>query len=618
MSHIRFNPWVEYYKLPFGAVAVNQEIVLRIYVATSAQSPQVYCLYRKEGEDTQELSMQQIGTHWYECRMVLPEKGLYFYSFVIIANDGQSLETIYYGKGADSSGIGQTTYDGNQVREFQLTCFKEEQIVPWYVEGVAYQIFPDRFANHLTNHQLLVERRNTFHYGNYLDRPMYVKNQAGDVVRWDFFGGTLKGIEKKIPYLLDLGVTILYLNPIFSADSNHRYDTNDYFEIDDLLGTKEDFLSLVNALHQAGIRLILDGVFSHVGKNSKYFNQDGRYGDDVGASRSQASEYFSWFTFTDYPSDYQSWWGIKDLPEVNKESSTFQTLIYAGEKNVIDYWTSLGVDGWRLDVADELPDSFIEGIRTTLASHKERVVIGEVWEDASNKISYGKRREYVFGDNLQGVMNYPFRDAILDLLLHRSSVEQVCETLTEIIENYPLQFLLQSLSNIGTHDTKRIYTELYENERKFLLALTMLFVFPGVPCLYYGDERQMKGEADPDNRAFFPWQTMDQRIFRFCRRLIKYRKTHQSLQKGDTNFFYQGDLFGCLRIFENEWTILLVNPSEREQSVDIHSIHWLRSIPVSHQFIERISKQLPNKLLGTDFWIATFEEERKIGGQLSE
>lgn len=305
------------------------------------------------------------------------------------------------------------------------------------------------------------------------------------------------------------------------------------------------------------------------------------------------------------------------MPEVNKECQSFQEMIYAGETNVIDYWTSMGVDGWRLDVADELPDVFIEGIRATLAKYEHKILIGEVWEDASNKISYGNRRNYVFGDNLQGVMNYPFREAVLDLLLHRSSVDQICRKLTRLLENYPLQFVLQSLTNVGTHDTKRIYSELYENEHKFLLALSLLFVLPGVPCLYYGDERQMKGEADPDNRAFFPWHNENQRVVQFCQRWINYRKAHRSLQRGDTNFFYQGELFGCLRIYEDEWTVLFVNPSEREQTIDFHGIHWLRSVDVTNQFIERVTKQLPEKIAGSDFWLATFKDEQKIGGQIN-
>lgn len=616
MSHIRFNPWGDYYKQPFGAIATHHEVTIRIYVASSVE-PYVYCRYRKEGSEILQLPMAKIDTHWYECRFSLTEKGLYFYSFMIQESFDQSLTTVYYGEEDNSDGIGKSVDQLHQLKEFQLTCYDEEEYVPWYVDGVAYQIFPDRFHSHLANHQLLVDRKKTFIYGNQSDRPMYIKNQAGDVVRWDFFGGTLKGIEEKIPYLLDLGVTIVYLNPIFLADSNHRYDTNDYFEIDSLLGTKEDFVSLIQALHQNNIRVILDGVFSHVGKNSRYFNQDGRYGDNVGASRTQASEYYPWFTFTDYPSDYQSWWGIKDLPEVNKECQSFQEMIYAGENNVIDYWTSMGVDGWRLDVADELPDVFIEGIRATLAKYEHKILIGEVWEDASNKISYGNRRNYVFGNNLQGVMNYPFREAIVDLLLHRSSVNQICRKLTSLLENYPLQFVLQSLTNVGTHDTKRIYSELYENEHKFLLALSLLFVLPGVPCLYYGDERQMKGETDPDNRAFFPWHNENQRIVQFCQRWINYRKAHRSLQRGDTNFFYQGELFGCLRIYEDEWTVLFVNPSEREQTIDFHGIHWLRSVDVTNQFIERVTKQLPEKIAGSDFWLATFKDEQKIGGQIN-
>lgn len=611
MIHITFNPWLSPYKEPFGAVPTNQRTTIRL-TATGVDLLEVACVYHLDGTDLQEILMEVTADNWFVGQLPELSKGLYFYHFKIRYIEEETVKIAYFGKSSNEIGEGKLVYDYQEVKEFQLTCYQVEDMVSWYTEGVAYQIFPDRFYNHLPGHQVLAERQNQLIYGKYSDRPIYVKNEVGDVVRWDFFGGTLQGIQEKIPYLLQLGITIVYLNPIFMADSNHRYDTNDYFEIDSLLGTKADFLSLVEALHQSGIRLILDGVFSHVGKNSRYFNQDGRYGELEGASRNQESDYYPWFTFEHYPDKYEAWWGIKDLPEVKKENQVFQAMIYENPRSVIHYWSQLGVDGWRLDVADELPDAFIQGIRTALRQYPDKLLIGEVWEDASNKVSYNSRRQYVFGDNLQGVMNYPFREAILDLLLHRQEVAIICQQVTTLIDHYPMQFLLQSLTNIGTHDTARIYTELQENKPKLYLAIVLLVILPGVPCLYYGDEVKMTGQADPDNRAFFPWQTMDEELLQFCQTWIDYRKNYASLQLGDTYFFSQGLLFGCLRQLKNEWTVLLVNPSEQSQRVAIHNIQWLRSVTAPMIDMESIMKQFPEVIAATDFWVGTFDGETKI------
>ncbi|MGO2939458.1 MAG: alpha-amylase family glycosyl hydrolase [Pseudolactococcus laudensis] len=200
----------------------------------------------------------------------------------------------------------------------------------------------------------------------------------------------------KIPYLKLLGVRALYFNPIFEARSSHRYDTSDYMKIDPVLGTEADFKQLVDTLHQHDMRLILDGVFSHVGRNSKYFDFDGKSGGQ-GAYQTTQSPYFDWFTFNQYPDDYKSWWGIKDLPTIDKTKESFQQYIYGESDSVLSKWNGLGIDGWRLDVADELPDDFIKGIRDTLENYPEQVLIGEVWEDASRKIAYEQHRKYIYG-----------------------------------------------------------------------------------------------------------------------------------------------------------------------------------------------------------------------------
>lgn len=580
MIPIVFNPWSAKYKQPFGAVEQAQVVTFRLEASVpNGQIEHVAFVYHRDQEADQTVTMEwDVDSNLYETKIQL-DKGLYFYHFQITYQQEGHRKIGYYIKQTSLTGEGKFVEQAHQIEEFQLTCFVPEAIRPWFETSVAYQIFPDRFATHLPRHQLLAERENIFIYGSHTDRPMYIKNDKGEVTRWDFYGGTLKGIEEKIPYLVDLGIQVVYLNPIFTANSNHRYDTSDYFEIDPLLGSKSDFLSLLDHLHQAGIRLILDGVFSHVGRNSRYFNQDGRYGESVGASRSRQSKYYPWFTFTNYPTEYKSWWGISDLPQIDKTQKSFQDFIYQGVDSVIRYWTDLGVDGWRLDVADELPDTFIEGIRQVLDHYQDRVLIGEVWEDASNKIAYEKRRRYTQGGNLNGVMNYPFRDAILELL-QINQIPSVVYKIQTILENYPYQFLQQSLNNLSTHDTKRLLTELGNQTADVRLAYALLFALPGTPCVYYGDEAGVSGQADPDNRAFYPWDSIDHQLFYQMKQLIKYRNEHEALQKGETYLFYTEDLFGCLRHYQNKYTIFMMNLTDQQTQATLENVHWVREHPI--------------------------------------
>ncbi|OQO64479.1 hypothetical protein BH743_12045 [Enterococcus faecium] len=385
-------------------------------------------------------------------------------------------------------------------------------------------------------------------------------------------------------------MTALYLNPIFEASSNHRYDTNDYFKIDSILGTEEDFKNLIAALHAAGIAVILDGVFSHVGKDSRYFNVSGLYGENSGAVRNPNSKYRDWFTFNHYPDDYKSWWGVADLPEVRKENSTYQEFIYGDLDSVLTKWTSLGVDGWRLDVADELTDDFIAGIRKNLLSYQEKILIGEVWEDASNKISYDTRRKYVFGDYLQGVMNYPLRQQILDIIKQSRPLQDICEEMIRYQENYPVDFYYNQLNNIGTHDTERILTVLGGSIEALDQAWGLMFMMPGIPCVYYGDEAGLIGGKDPDNRKFFPWQSIDQRIFKNCQKWISRRKNYDVLRKGKFFPFYSKvqQIYGIIRYTESAYAAYVLNLSEQKQSLKMVELSSPCTYKGDYGILERI------------------------------
>ena len=283
-------------------------------------------------------------------------------------------------------------------------------------------------------------------------------NAEGKVLNNDFFGGNIRGILEKLDYLQSLHVTVLYLNPIFRSFSNHRYDTGNFMEIDPTFGTEEEFARLVEECRKRGIRIMLDGVFNHTGDDSLYFNKYGRY-PGVGAYQSKDSKYYAWYNFIHYPEKYSAWWGIDNLPAVNEECPSYADYI-TGENGVIRYWLKYSLGGFRLDVADELPDEFIEKIRQAVkAADPEAVVLGEVWEDASNKIAYSKRRKYFWGKELDSVMNYPLKDAIIQFILS-GDTSLFRQTVAMLRDNYP-KSVLDSLMNIlGTHDTARILTAL--------------------------------------------------------------------------------------------------------------------------------------------------------------
>lgn len=552
MPNIHYNSWMAKYKTPFGAVASGQKITFRINVASQA-NPQVELVLRKDGAlSATSYPLTYYETDFYQVTLELAEAGLYFYYFKIELDENYQRALYYYGADYDGYGGPGRLSAGDDLTAYQLTCYQKEVVAPkWYQSGVCYQIFPDRFYNGNPHQEITGKKKNSFIYATLEDTPYYIKDNKGEVVRWDFFGGNLKGIMAKIPYLKELGIKGIYLNPIFLATTNHRYDTNDFKEIDPMLGSTADFKELLDKLHENQMYLILDGVFNHVGKDSKYFNaRKLYYPADQGAAQNPDSPYYSWFKFTHYPDEYASWWGVKDLPEVDKANADYQAYIYGDKDSVISKWTDLGVDGWRLDVADELPEYFIKGIRDNLNGFsKDKLLLGEVWEDASNKVAHNARRHYVEGNELDGVMNYPLRKCILDLLVnnHQRPIWSVARELMSLTENYPRAFYLNSLNNLGTHDTERILTALNGDKQKLKAAYGLLFMFPGVPCIYYGDEAGMLGGKDPLNRAFFPWGKEDAEILAEVKLWIKRRNENEVLQTGDLIVGGNDDCFILMR-----------------------------------------------------------------------
>ncbi|TLF40555.1 glycoside hydrolase family 13 protein [Lacticaseibacillus zeae] len=549
---------------PFGAV--REGTLVHFSAKADGAVTQASLVIAADGQwdQAQTLPMTQ-SPNGYTVTFTPPSSGLWFYHFELQTDEGrQRFGAVDGGYG----GLGQTYSDNADVVSYQLTVVHAFDPVPaWYKNARFYHIFVDRFQNGNADGHVNAPKANSFIYGRQSDRPMYIRGNNGEVLRWDFYGGNLAGIQQKLPLLAARGINALYLSPIFQARSNHRYDTGDYYAIDEVLGTLHDFKQFLAATHRQGMHVILDGVFNHVGADSRYFNAVNEY-NDVGAANSLDSPYASWFSFKRFPDDYNSWWGVKDLPAINKDNQDFHNFIAAKKDSVISYWTDMGIDGWRLDVADELTDDFIRQIRSTLDQFPDRVLIGEVWEDASNKQAYGKRRQYFEGGELNAVMNYPLRSMLIDFVNGQLNAAGFVRQLMTLKENYPPNAFDFNFNNIGTHDTPRILTVLNGDRQKLKLLVSLFYWLPGVTCLYYGDEAGLTGGKDPDNRAFYPWGHEDQEIMDLYQIAIQTRIDQPALAADAAFFpFTFEDSFGFVRQNEEQTLVVLANPTCSPQAL---------------------------------------------------
>ncbi|WP_035051865.1 glycoside hydrolase family 13 protein [Carnobacterium pleistocenium] len=572
---IYYNSWLTKYKKPFGAVPVNEEVTFTLTCECPVVEP--VCLFvQKDFGDTFEVKMRSDGNHQYQVTIQLTEgQGLYYYYFKLALKKEDQTKIVYYGNNKRfKGGEGQVYENEHQVKSYQLTSYLYEDPSPkWYREGIAYHIFVDRFNNGNADGTVSNPKKNSFLYGSQEDLPMYIKNKDGEIVRWEFYGGNLKGIIQKLPYLNTLGITILYLSPIFEARSNHKYDTGDFMKIDLMFGDEEIFKELIQKSKELGMHILLDGVFNHSGADSRYFNLFETY-EGKGAYQSRDSVYANWYTFKKFPDHFESWWGVKDLPKLDTQHPEVQSFIYEGKNSVIRKWSTLGIGGWRLDVADELSDKVLKGIRSVLdETAPNSVLIGEVWEDVSNKIAYNKRRHYSEGGMLHGAMNYPFREIILGLLKNKTTPKEAAEQWMNLKENYPTEVFKSNFNNIGTHDTKRILTELDRNTSKLKQAMALLFVLPGVPSLYYGDEVGVEGNEDPDNRRMYPWGRENKEIQLFVKKISAIRNKEASLKEGDFYPFSQGELMGIIRLISKEdFVVILFNTANKKTRLETSAI----------------------------------------------
>ena len=590
-----FNSRKTEYKSAVRAIATREKVKFRIIVPRSMGCSGSRLAVRKDGEDTVFYSMFWAGmcgndNEFWELHFYATTPGLYFYHF--------ELDTPWGLNYIKNTGRGAGDFN-SQGAEFQQTVFDCNFKTPDFLKGgIIYQIFPDRFYNSGAKKSGVPKSRVMRKWG---EEPFWNESQMNGIWNNDYFGGDLKGIEEKLPYIKSLGVTCIYLNPIFEANSNHRYDTADYEKIDPLLGTEQDFKSLCRAAKKMGISVILDGVFSHTGCDSKYFNMYSHY-DTVGAYNSKESPYYSWYKFIDYPNDYKSWWGIKLLPEVEEENESYREYI-CGKNGILRKWLKAGADGWRLDVADELPDIFLDELRAAVKSENENaVIIGEVWEDATTKFAYGKRRRYLLGRQLDSVMNYPFAAAVLNFV-RGGSAENFADCVLSIVENYPPCVLNELMNHIGTHDTERAITSLagpdssgknriwqHEHnvlsESDYLKGVSMMktasllqFTLPGVPSIYYGDEAGMQGMKDPFNRACFPWDNINDELYRWYKRLGEIRLGCSAFKEGVFSIVYaRAGALAYTRSADDNMVLCAVNVSDTPADIEVGA-EWDNSYP---------------------------------------
>lgn len=541
---IVFDSRNERYKKPFGALRAGEN--LHLLMESDEPFCEMHFVPAPDGGAEQVYPMRPTDGGW-EIDLTFEKADLYFYRFEGVLKNGNH---VFIGKGEDSSAV-----IGDWLPRFSLTVYEADFTTPEkFRGGTMYQIFPDRFAR--VGRPQQSARGQRFYHENTDELPFEYgrSDRPGGL---DFYGGNLAGVAQKLPYLHDLGVTVIYFNPIFESAENHRYSTADYLQPDPWFATQPEFEHFCRTAKEYGISVILDGVFSHTGADSVYFNKYGHY-DSVGAYNSPQSPYYNWYEFESYPDRYAAWWGFENLPNVKETDSSYLKFI-TGEDGVLAHWQKAGADGWRLDVADELPDTFLDALRRRVKqSDPEALIIGEVWENAVKKISYGARRRFLLGRQCDSVMNYPWREAIIQLI-RTGNVSAFAESVQTLCEDYPPPVLDVLMNILSTHDSIRIITALgceqevpnsekgtfrlsetaLETARfRLRLAAVLQFTLPGIPSIYYGDEIGMQGFADPYNRAFYDEAHADGALRTFYGKLGAIRKKYRD-DFGKRMEFYQ-------------------------------------------------------------------------------
>ncbi len=572
-----------------GAFPYGTKIEITVEVPRSLGASAVVLRLEEDGKGERDIPLSfadtSLGRDIYKMSLDTKEicseerNGLFYYELLFL----RGADTLFTNT---HNFVDYTLWD-RSAGKFILLVYKEEYETPeWFKGRVMYHIFVDRFNKGVVK---VAKRDDAIINEDWDNGIMQFPEKSGDKLANNmFFGGTLWGIAEKLDYLRSLGVGVIYLSPIFKAYSNHKYDTGDYLEVDEMFGGNEAFEHLLKTAAELDIKIILDGVFNHTGDDSLYFDKYGKYGES-GAYSNPKSPYKSWYHFSKYPDKYETWWGIQILPKLDHSVAKCRKF-FTGKGGVCEKYVKMGIGGWRLDVADELSDTFLDELRATVkkVSDGEAVIIGEVWENAAEKISYSRRRRYLRGDQLDSVMNYPVRNGIISLVVDKNAT-LLADTLRSIYASYP-KCVCDSLMNVlGTHDTERILTVLgdmgrdllgYSNRdfstmkmdndtralaiKRLKLAATVQYTVYGVPSVFYGDEAGIEGYGDPFCRRTFPWGKENEELLEHYRRLGAIREKEGLFADGDFTIDYaDGALIAFSRRDGDRHITVIANASEK-------------------------------------------------------
>ena len=610
MRNIIYNPTLEEYKYPLGGLTVYEEANINILIDASYN---IYNLKIVIEDDEKNVILDKgliykgsicIDNHLYNkfsVNISFDKPYLYFYYFAF--NDCYGLHYI----GRDE--LLDAVLTDNDPIKYQINVRDKvkKSDFSWYQGKVMYQIMVDRFNR---PKDFDINKVDLSYKYNYILHKDFSENICdfpfnGDY-HVDFYCGSLRGVIEKLEYLKELNVGVIYLNPIFLSPTSHKYNTSDYMLIDPMYGTIDDFKELINKAKELGIYIILDGVFNHTGDDSIYFNKYHHF-ESIGAWESKSSIFHKWYDFNDFDhnkDDYRSWWGIKTLPSVN-QNSKFVTFI-TGVDGVINTWMNEGIKGFRLDVVDELNDSFVTKINKAIKKvDRDSIVIGEVWEDATNKIAYSKRRQYFNGHELDSVMNYPIKDGVIDYL-RNGNLKSLIIKVREEINNYNQHNLNLLMNILGTHDTARILTTLSNTDfsdrtinkltyrlseddynkaiEKVKMAYLIIYTLPGIPCIYYGDEVGLEGFQDPYCRKAMEFK--DSILLDYLKVLGSIRKDPVFSDGRYKELSWDNQIYIYERSKDNNRYIIIINNSGNDYNYYlIEGIDVINNINYSNAFI---------------------------------
>jgi len=572
MKDFIYNPIND--KTPSGACVKGTEVKYSMRVSKFIHVDAVNFVMHRDGAGESVYSMQKVYVDdkfvHYEYTYKFEDVGFFWYHFEA-TKDGRTIRLVR----ADNLDVVASQADSDYL---QLVINAESNADSAFRKGVMYHIFVDRF-----NRVGEVKERPGLHLINDWSKPVEKEWENGERVNNNCYGGNFAGITAKLGYLKSLGVATIYLSPIFEANSSHKYDVADYSKVDEMFGTNEEFQELINKAKKQGIRVIVDGVFNHTGADSIYFNKYGRY-KTVGAYQSQNSKYYDWYDFSNYPDQYSCWWGIKTLPQTNENSGFFKYI--AGKNGIVEKYMSLGLGGFRLDVVDELSNNFLHAICSACKEvNPKGFIVGEVWEDASSKISYDERKDYFLGGSLDSVTNYPMKNAILEFVKH-GNCNAFVNTINLIKDQYPKSIQDNLMNFLDTHDTMRALTylgvdensdefdinnnyKLSRAERKrgvelLKLATIMQYTVMGIPTIFYGDEAGIEGTKDPYCRATYPWGKEDEELVEWYKKLGVLR-SNKIFDGGSLKIIYAEN---SVVVYEREKgankAIVVVNKSDED------------------------------------------------------